>query len=169
MTQGVAVKEDGTATVYKKENDLKVIDNAGALEVTVVGVPVGNTVYVTNTNGETESATVATKKVTVPVGHAQDGDLVSVSYQETVTGDIVELDATKFAEAYTIEYHTICYDPSTNKVVKDLYIQLDHVVPKGDFELSFEAGTPIAPEITFDVLSAPNSDSMGRVVEVDRV
>lgn len=168
MTQGVAVKEDGSATVYKKENDLKVTDNAGALEVTITGTPVGTTVYVTNAHGETESTTVATKVVTVPVGHAVAGDLVAVSYQATVTGDIVELDATKFAEAYTIEYHTIGYDPTTNKVVKDIYIQLDHVVPKGDFELSFEAGTPIAPEITFDVLSAPNSNQMGRVIEVDR-
>lgn len=168
MTQGVTIQEDGTATVFKKENGLKVVKNEEVLEVTIEGTPTDTTVYVTNTLGETESATVATNKVTIPEGHAVEGDLVSVSYKEAVTGDIVELDATKFAEAYEMEYHTICYDPSTNKVIKDLYIQLDHVVPKGEFELSFEAGSPIAPETQFDVLAQPNSDKMGRVIEVAR-
>lgn len=168
MTQGVSV-ESGTANVYKREDALKVTDNSGALEVTLTGTPVGSTVYVRNEKGETVSAAVATKKVTVPTGHVVANELVSVTYQEQVTGDIVQLDSGKFAEAYEIEYHTIGYDPSTNKVVKDIYIQLDHVVPSGDFELSFENGSAIAPEINFDAMAAPNSTQIGRVIEVDRV
>ena len=169
MTQGVAINENGTATVYKTEKELTVVNNAGTLEVTITGTPVDNTVYVRNAAGEVEQATAASKKVTIPTGHANKGEIVSVTYQEKVTGNIVELDAEKFAEAYTLEYHTIAYDPQTNKVVKDIYIQLDHVVPNGEFELSLENGNAIAPEINFECLAAPGTNKIGRVIEVDRV
>jgi hypothetical protein len=168
MTQGVAIDENGTATVYKTEKELTVVDNAGTLEVTITGTPVNNTVYVRNAAGEVEQATVTSGKITIPTGHADEGEIVSVTYQEEVTGNIVELDAEKFAEAYTLEYHTIAYDPATNKVVKDIYIQLDHVVPTGEFELSLENGTAIAPEINFECLAAPGTNKIGRVIEVDR-
>lgn len=168
MTQGVAVQEDETAIVYQREKELKVTDNSGTLEVTIKGTPLGNTVNVINSKGETVEATVTSNKVTIPTGHANAGDLVSVVYQEQVTGDIIELEANKFGEAFTVEYHTIGYDPNTNKVVKDIYIQLDHVVPNGEFELAFENGNPIAPEFNFDCLTAPNSDAIGRIIEVDR-
>jgi archaellum component FlaG (FlaF/FlaG flagellin family) len=168
MTQGVAIDENGTATVYKTEKELTVVDNAGTLEVTITGTPVNNTVYVRNAAGEIEQATATSGKVTIPTGHADAGEIVSVTYQEEVTGNIVELEAEKFAEAYTLEYHTIAYDPATNKVVKDIYIQLDHVVPTGEFELSLENGTAIAPEINFECLAAPGTNKIGRVIEVDR-
>jgi len=167
MTQGVAIDEDGTASVYEREDDLVVVENTG-LEVTLTGTPVGSTVYVINGAGETVSATVATKKVTIPVGHAVAGEKVSVTYKKNVTGNIVAFDSEKFAEAYEIEYHTIAFNPATNQIVKDIYIQLDHAVPSSDFELSFEAGSAIAPEINFDALTAPNSKEIGRIIEVDR-
>ena len=167
MTQGVAI-ENGSATVYETEHGLKVVDNDGTLSVTITGSPNGNTVLVTNKHGETLEATVATKTVTIPTGHAEPGELVSVRYKKDITGDIVSLESDKFAEAYELEYHTIGYDPETNKVVKDIYIQLDHVVPGGDFELSFENGSAIAPEITFEALAAPNSTAIGRIIEKDR-
>ena len=167
MTQGVAI-EEGTATVYKAESGLKVVDNSGTLSVTITGTPKDNTVLVTNKHGKTLEATVSSKNVTVPIDHAEPGELVSVRYKQDVTGEIVSLESDKFAEAYELEYHTIGYDPETNKVIKDIYIQLDHVVPGGDFELSFENGNAIAPEITFEALNAPNSTAIGRVIEVDR-
>ncbi|MGK4040949.1 hypothetical protein AB0Y20_01510 [Heyndrickxia oleronia] len=169
LTQGVEINKDKSATVYKTEKSLKVVDNAGSLEVTITGVPLDDTVYVRNAKGEVESATAATKTVTIPTGHAVEGEIVSVTYQETITGDIVELDGEKFAEAFTLEYHTIAYDPDTNKVVKDIYIQLDHVVPSDEFELALENGTPIAPEVSFECMASPNSTSIGRIIEVDRV
>lgn len=168
LTQGVAIDEDGTATVYKTEKGLIVVDNAGTLEVTISNNTV-TTVHVRNAKGEVASATATTGKVTVPNGHAIEGEIVSVTYQEEVTGDIVELDAEKFAEAFTLEYHTIAYDPDTNKVVKDIYIQLDHVVPSDEFELALENGNAIAPEVNFECLASPNSTSIGRIIEVDRV
>ncbi|TCJ01085.1 hypothetical protein [Cytobacillus praedii] len=169
LTQGVAITENGSATVHKTEKGLKVAENAGTLEVTITGTPVGDTVYVRNAKGEVESATVATNKVTVPTGHAVKDEIVSVTYLSAITGSIVELDAEKFAEAFTLEYHTIAYDPDTNKVVKDIYIQLDHVVPSDEFELSLENGNAIAPEVNFECMASPNATSIGRIIEVDRV
>lgn len=168
LTQGVAITEGGSATVYKTEKSLKVVDNSGVLEVTINGTPKDDTVYVRNSKGEVETSTVTTGKVAVPTGHAKEGEIVSVTYQEDITGNIVELDAEKFAEAFTLEYHTIAYDPDTNKVVKDIYIQLDHVVPSDEFELSLENGNPIAPEVNFECMASPNSTSIGRIIEEDR-
>lgn len=169
MTQGVSVEEDGSASVYHREDALRVSDNAGELEVQITGTPIENTVYVRNEQGETVSAAITEKVVTVPIGHAKAGNVVSVTYKKDVVGDIVQLDAEKFAEAYEMEYRTIGYDRKTNKVVKDIYIQLDHVIPSGEFELSFENGSAIAPEISFDAMAAPNQTQIGRVIEVDRV
>jgi hypothetical protein len=168
LTQGVAIEEDGTATVHKTEKGLAVTDNAGVLEVTITGTPVGTVAYVRNAKGEVEEATIATNKVTIPEGHAIGGELVSATYQASITGNIVELDTEKFAEAYVLEYHTIAYDPDTNAVVKDIYIQLDHVIPQDEFEMSLENGSAIAPEVNFECLNAPNTTSIGRIVEVAR-
>lgn len=168
LTQGVTIQENGTATVKFTEKGLAVVDNMGVLEVTISVGATGTTAYVTNANGETESATLSGTKVTVPTGHAVAGEIVAVTYDKSVTGDILELDAEKFAGAYELTYHTIAYDSATNNVVKDIYIELDNVIPSGDFELSFENGTAVAPEITFDCLNAPNSTSVGRIIEVDR-
>jgi len=169
LTQGVSITENGTATIAHTEKGLKVVDNVGVLEVTITGTPVGATAYVRNAKGETESAAITSSKVTVPAGHAIVGETVSVTYDMSITGSIVELDGEKFAEAYELEYHTIAYNPDTNRVVKDIYIQLDHVIPIDEFELSLENGTAIAPEVNFECLTAPNSTSIGRIIEVDRV
>lgn len=169
MTQGVAIQEDEEVSVHQREDNLTVADNAGVLEVTIAGTPSGTTVYVRNEKGETEKATVATKKVTVPTGHAAAGEKVSVTYKVDATGRVLPLEADKFAEAYELEYHTIGYDPVTNNVVLDIYIQLDHAVPSGEMEMSLENGSAIAPEITFDALAAPNTTQIGRIIEVPRV
>jgi len=168
MTQGVAVQEDGSIEVEHREDGLTVTDNAGTLEVTITGTPVGSTVYVVNEEGETESASVATQTVTVPTGHAEAGDVVSVIYTKSATGDIVSLETDKFSEAHEIHFNTIGYNPDTNEVVADIYIQLDHVLPSGDFEFSFENGSAISPEMNFDALTPPNSKEIGRIAQVAR-
>lgn len=168
MTQGVEIAS-GNVTVYKRENELKVVDNSGSLEVTIAGTPVDATVTLINARGEMETAALTTNIAAVATGFAQEGEFVSATYREEVTGEIVEIDAEKFAEAYKMEYHTIAYDPATNKVVKDIYIQLDHVVPSGAFDISFENGSAMAPELTFEALAAPNSTKIGRIIEVDRL
>ena len=168
MTQGVAITA-GSATVYQTEAGLVVTRVGDGLQVTINGTPINDIAYVTNKVGETIPAVVTTNVVDIPDGHAEEGQLVSVRYQAAVTADIVSLESDKFAEAFTLEYHTIGYDPETNKVVKDIYIQLDHVVPSGDFEMSLENGTAIAPEVSFEAMAAPNSTAIGRIIEVERV
>ena len=169
MTQGIEVKENGTATVYKNEADLKVVDTTGTLSVTITGTPVDNEVTLINEDGEKAQVTLTAKKATVPALFAAEGEILSATYTEAITGNIVEFETDKFPEAYTLEYHTIGYDPETNKVVVDIYIQLDHVVPNGEFEMSLENGSPLAPEITFDALTAKNSKTLGRIIESKRV
>lgn len=168
MTQGVSVEEDGDATVYKREDELKVVDNEGSLEVEIIGTPINDVVYIRNIQGKVEESTVTDGVVTIPEGFAADGELVSVTYREDITGDIVSIDSDKFGEAYEVEYHTIGYDTVTNQVVKDIYIQLDHVVPQGEFELGFENGTALAPEFVFDALTPPNSSRIGRIIQAAR-
>jgi hypothetical protein len=168
MTQGVAINETGTAKVFKTEKGLIVSDNAGALEVTIKDTSVTNA-HIRNSKGEVEVATATSGKVVIPEGFAGEGEIVSATYEEEVTGSVLELDSEKFAEAFTIEYSTIAYDPDENKIVKDIYIQLDHVIPNDEFELSLENGTAVAPEVSFECLTAPNSTSIGRIIEVDRV
>src|SRR5690606_24805000 len=168
LTQGVDVKEDGTAVVYTTENELEVQDVDDQLEVTIKGTPAESTVYVRNKDGEVVETTVSSNNVVIPSGHAKSGELVSVTYKEEVTGDIIEIESDKFGNSFEVEYRTIGYDVDTNEVKVDIVIQLDNVVPSGDFELSFENGTAIAPEFTFDALVAPNTNKIGRIIEIPR-
>lgn len=168
MTQGVAVNSAGTATVFEREDNLKIADDAGSNKVTITGTPASGTSSVTviHADGSTEEAMVSAKTVTVTQGSA--GDLVSVIYPTTVTGNMIVLDAQKFSEQFSVEYHTIEYDPNTNLVVADLYIQFDSVLPSGAFELSFESGTAITPELDFTVLTPATATELGRIIEVNR-
>lgn len=164
MTQGVEVEQGKEATVYKREDALTVENGS----VTIQGTPANNEVIVRNPVGAVVESVYEDGVVMVPEEHAKDGDVVSVTYQVTVTGEVIELDAEKFGEAFEVEYHTIGYNPDTMEVVKDIYIQLDHVVPQGEMELSLENGTALAPEFTFDALTAPNTSQIGRIIHVNR-
>lgn len=169
MTQGVAVKDNETVTIKKTEN-LVVVDNAGTLEVTVTGNPVGNTAVLFDTDGSQQEVAVTTKKITVPVGYeAGANDTVQVVYEESKTGSVVTFDSAKFSELFEIEMSTIAYNPETMQVVKDVYIQFDLVKPSSAFEMSFENGTALTPEITLDALTPAGSTEMGRIFTVDRV
>jgi len=169
MTQGISVDEAGTAKINKREDSLKVTDNLGTLEVTITGTPDNNDeIYLRNEAGEVKKATNSAGKVTVPTLFAKEGESLSATYKEEVIGNVLTLSSETFSDAHTLEYHTIGYSPSTNQVVSDIYIQLDHVIPKGEFELNFENGSAIAPEFTFDSMVAPNTTEMGRIIEVPR-
>lgn len=169
MTQGVAVEENGQATINFKEDDLVVTDNLGTLEVTITGTPSDTTAQIINSKGEVEEAAITGSKVTVPVGHAVAGEKVAVSYLKEVTGNLVSFDSKRFSENYAVEYHTIEYNPETNEVVADLYIQFDNTVPSGSFDLSFENGSAISPELSFEALASATGSEIGRMIEVPRV
>lgn len=167
MTQGVSVQSNGTATVYTKEENLSVT-GSGSLTATIIGTPVGTSVTVINAKGDSQTTTVATKVVSIPNGFAVAGDKVTVVYPQSVTGNVLSLDSKKFSEQYSCEYHTIEYNPSDNTVIADLYIQFDSVLPSGQFDLSFENGNALTPELDFTVLTPVTSSEMGRIIEVKR-
>jgi hypothetical protein len=165
MTQGVAVQKDKDATVWKREDSLLVVDNAGTLEVTIKGKPIGDEVKLVNSKGVSEDALSATGKVAIPEGFANKGEKISVSYQEAIKGNVLTMDAQKFSEAYEVEYATIEYDPETYRVVADLYIQFDHVIPSGSFDMSLENGSALAPELSFEAMTTGTSTEIGRFIE----
>ena len=168
MTQGVAVKENEAVTIKKTEK-LPVVDNSGTLQVTVTGTPVDNAVVVFDLDGSQQEVAATSKVAVIPTGFdAGEGDTVQVVYDVAATGDVVTFDSAKFSELYEIEMATIAYDPATMQVVKDVYIQFDQVKPSGEFEMSFENGTALTPEITLEAMTPDGTTEMGRIFTVDR-
>lgn len=170
MTQGVAIEKDKSVKITKGEKAL-VADNAGVLEATLSTEAAAiTTAQIEDADGEQQEVAVTAGKITIPEGFTvAAGDKIQVFYKLDVTGDVVEFDSQKFSENYEIEMTTICYNPDTMQVVKDLYIQFDNVKPSGAFDMNFEAGTAITPELSFMVLNAEGTTSMGRIFTVDRV
>ncbi|MFS0643675.1 hypothetical protein [Siminovitchia sp. 179-K 8D1 HS] len=162
MTQGVSVDKEGKATVTKTETA-----TIAEGKVTINGTPKGK-VRIIAFDGEQGDATVSSGSITVPEGLAKDGDKVTVTYQEEVTGRKVEIDSEKFSNKFKVEYRTIAYDPETAIVESDIYFIFDEVVPSGSFELSLSNGEAYAPELTFQVLTPRGETSMGRIIEVPR-
>lgn len=167
MTQGVDIEEK-TVKVTHREDKLEVRDDAGVLSLTITKDPIDNTVDLIDRFGRVIQATVSTKTVTVPTGFAEPGDKISAAYRIEVTGNVLELDAATFAEEYEVEYWTVEYDPKTQKVINDLYIIFDSVQPSADIEISFENGSAITPEFTFNVNSDGETSSIGRFVQKSR-
>ncbi|GIN23114.1 hypothetical protein [Siminovitchia fordii] len=167
MTQGVSI-EDKTAKIKRNETAIVESGNDG-LTITVKGTPVDNTAVLFDTDGSQQEVAVTTKTIEIPTGYkAREGDTITVVYDEEVTGQGVTFDSAKFSEYYEIEMSTICYDPKTMAVVKDLYIQFDQVKPSGEFEMSFENGQPLTPEISLEAMAPDGTSEMGRVFTVDR-
>lgn len=133
--------------VPKNEDDIILINSVGKQ-------------FVATYDDVAETATI--------VGGAE-GEMYAALYEIEVTGNVLPIDITKFAENYYVEYHTIEYSPETNKVIKDIYWQFDKVLPVSQFNISFEAGKNYSPEVEFNILKNPNSTEVGRVIEVDRV
>lgn len=170
MSQGVAWV-NGTATIYHKEENT-IVNNTttSTLEVTLTKtVSTGGDVRLYNTEGTELEITVSGSVVTVTDVTASAGDKVIAVYQIDVTGDTLQIQSDTFSEAYEVEYHTIEYSPETNRVVKDLYFQFDSVTPSDNFDLSFESGSAITPELNFTAKPSIGSNLIGKVVEVPRV
>ncbi len=166
MTQGVKV-EKKTAKVKKTET-LKVTENEGILNITLSSTPVDNTVVVFGKDGEQKQVESESGSVEIPADFGVAGDDIVVVYDEEVTGEGVSFNSDKFSELYEIEMATIAYDPKTMKVVKDLYIQFDNVKPSGEFDMTFENGQALTPEISLEVIGGDNTSELGRIFTVDR-
>lgn len=167
MSQGVAI-EEGEETITRTEKDVEVKQDGEDLELEITGSPKGSTAVLVNSDNESEEVDVSSGSITVPKDFAKAGDKVTVLYKEDVEGKVIKIDAAKFGESYTVQYHTLEYDTVTNRVVKDIYFVFENVVPDSEFEMSFEAGEPIAPEINFEALASGDSDQIGYVIEVSR-
>jgi hypothetical protein len=167
MSQGVKVNAAGTATVRKSETLAAV--GTTTMTVTVLGTPKGAVASYIDKDGTQKVGSVASKVISLTGSTHSAGDKVTVFYDSDVTGEMVVFDSKTFSEKYALELQTIAYDVVSNKVVKDIYIQFDEVKPEGNFEMSFEAGSAITPELTFAVLTPQSSTEMGRIISVDRV
>lgn len=97
------------------------------------------------------------------------GDKVEILVEEKVAAgsEVATFDSKKFGEKYRAEYFTIAYDPDTMEVVQNIYIIFDEVVPSGNFDMSFENGTAMTPEINFTVTNPKGSSVLGRIVRED--
>src|SRR5690606_26730652 len=109
------VDEQGKATVTKSET--ATIADGGA---TITGKPLGKA-RVTALSGKQEEVEVTDGQIAVPESLAGNGDKVTITYQEEVTGRKVEIDSEKFANKFKVEYRTIAYDPETAVVESDIY------------------------------------------------
>lgn len=161
LTQGVDIVNDKEVVVTRVESICK---TEGVTEVTLEGTPNGDVTI----NGET--FTPASKVVDL-TGKQDliDADEVIVIYEESVTGDSIEFDAEKFSKNVRLELQTIAYDLNTNEVDSDLYFIFPKASISDEFSLSFEAGSVITPELTFDILQPRCGSAMGEMIRVPRV
>ncbi|MCY8467233.1 hypothetical protein P8917_10960 [Bacillus atrophaeus] len=160
MQQGVKV-ENGTVQVW--EDETLTVESDG--KVTLSKTPV-DTISFENSEGESYLMETETTEGQLPTTFAKEGAKVKARYKIDAEGEIVEIKADTFSEAYEMEYHTLEYDPETETIHSDLYIQFDKISPSGEAELNFEAGNAITPEIKFTALAVDNS--LGRFIRVKR-
>lgn len=164
LTQGMSFKED-TIIVTNKEDSL-LVDSG---KITINGTPADDKATIINQDGVMKEVAVEVGgSITVEPDFAKDGENLTAIFKETVTGQVLSIDADKFPENYEIEYRTIEYSRITNEVVRDIYFLFYNASPTGELDLSFENGEPIAPEIGFTCLAAPNTSNIGKIVQVDR-
>lgn len=168
MTEGSDIEETATGSV------LVTFDAEVKTGLTVdipVTTPVISEVIYINKAGVQSTLTVATNKVTLPTGgtsHAV-GDTVTLHYRKTITGQKVSIDSQKFPKYVEVLFHTRAFNPETNAVVKDIYIQFDKVKPSGNSNFDLAVSTPVATEITMTAMNkSASSTEMGRYFTVPR-
>ncbi|WP_144509973.1 hypothetical protein [Bacillus sp. FJAT-22090] len=166
MSQGVSIDEAGKAIVTKSVN-VKLVDNAGNLEATIPNAPTGLTTAVfVDKDDSQEQVAVATGVATIPaLSAAKAGDTVQILYKEEITGRSIELNSSKFASKFRVEYRTISYDVTDATVHADIYYIFEECIPSGAFDMSLQNGQVYTPEINFSVTNPIGSDVMGQYIE----
>ena len=89
-------------------------------------------------------------------------------YEYEISGNTMNIDISKFPEAYSLELSTIEYSLISNTIINDLYFIFNKALPSGDFDLSFENGKVLTSEIDFKVLTKVGTNELGRIIEVLR-
>jgi hypothetical protein len=152
--------ENGAATVKKTECGLPITDGTVAIK----GEPVGTTVKVFDKYGKAYTGTYATGTVTVTTP-PEDG-YVSVVYDVSVTGNVLDLRADKFPKNYKLWGYTISVDPDTNEQISDVYIYFEKVQPDGNFTKTWAENENSAMPVKFLIMSKVGSNTYGKYISV---
>lgn len=170
IQQGTSVEVGATGNVLQTFTGI-VVTNAAALEVVVpVGITATSAIF-EDLDGSQESLAITTGKITIPVGAvAIAGDEVTFYYEKTVTGQKVSIDSQNFPKLVEVLFHTRAFDPETNEVVQDIYIQFDKCKPAGASTMELGINTSASTDMTFTALNkSKTSTEMGRYWAIDRV
>lgn len=164
-TQTGTTFTSGSVDVWKKEEVIAVDDGAGGAEATIDGTPIDDEVYVVDKNNESFTGTFATGTVTITDGVI--GDTYIIMYQENeATADTLDFDSGTFPKNVHLQLHTIAYEPKTENVTHDIYINFPIASPDGALDMTLTKGTNTQTPITFDILD--NAGSYGTYTVVER-
>lgn len=163
IQSGSAIQTNQSVTVMKSET-LKLATN----KLTLVGTPKTGTTTVTvlDSTGKSYAGTFATGQVTVTGG--TDGNWYTVLYPADVTASAISLDSKKFPHNYTVELHTIGYNPDTNAVACDIWWQFAKALPDGTLNESMEAGKSSSSEVKFVAQLPQGASEYGKYLVVPR-
>lgn len=166
MTQGVDIVNDKEVEVTRAET-ICIEDGVTSYELN--GTPLGDEVKIEDETGVTKKVTTTGKTLDISTETTINTmEEMVVIYKEKVTGSSIEFDAEKFPGNYKVELQTISYDLDGN-IYSDIYFVFPNCSASGDLSLSFEAGSVITPELTFDVLQPRCGSAMGEMINVPRL
>lgn len=170
VQQGTSVEEGATGKVLQTFT-ATVVDNVGSLEIAVPTEVTATTAIMEDTDGTQKPVTIATGIIELPVGaKALEGDEVVFYYEKSITGQKVSIDSQNFPKLVEILFHTRAFDPETNEVVKDIYIQFDKCKPAGASALELGINASASTDMSFTALNRTKTDTeMGRYWAIDRV
>lgn len=167
LTQGVEVINDKEVEVTRVESFC--LDGEDK-EIQIQGNPVGDEVTIADIKGDVKKFT-PDEDGKIDLTNEEDIlslDNIEVIYKEIVVGNSIEFDAEKFSKNVKLEMRTIAYDMNTSEVYSDIYFIFPNCSVSEDYSLSFEAGSVLAPEISFDVLQPKCGSAMGEMINVPR-
>lgn len=161
---------EGAADVYKRE-ELTVVDNAGALQVTLsdtaVSTPVFNELDGDRDYGVEVSATLSSGSTYTLTGVAA-GDVVTAFYQYSspTTSKKISIKANKFPKTVKIYGDGLWRDQvtETDKVVK---MTVHKAKPQLNYTLTTSSSDATTLEVTFDMYALKDSD--GDMTYIDYV
>lgn len=165
-TQGVKVKDDKSITIEMteivalgKSGEVKIKDQTATAAV-VIGA-----------DGANHKATFSKGTATVSgLADVKEGTNVTVIFDKTVEkGKTIAIRSDRFAEKYKAQLYTVAYDKDTEKISKDVYGIFEYVTPSSEFDMSFEAGSAMSPEIKLRATADPKTKEIGKWVLVDHV
>lgn len=170
--------ETGVTTKVQSGGTVKVVDNAGTLEVVLPddkgGVDsirledtLGVQVDLIGTGGT--PTTGATFAVPVADFEAKEGDELQYFYMKEITGSKYTIDATVFGNKCHVTYRTLSYDLDTEAVYSDIWWEFPSVSSDGNLDLSLTAGEALTSTLTFTATVPKGATELGYKYEQLRV